>query len=111
MKAIKTIFDVLVVAFVLFTTLLLTAVLDENEIFSITSEIQRLNLYMLLVATGSGLAIIKLLINKLYINAIQHDLHMAQLKVNELKADLYEKRQAFRSNSYRHAIMEEAMAS
>ena len=84
MKAIKTIFDVLVVAFVLFTALLLTAVLDENEIFSITSEIQRLNLYMLLVATGSGLAIIKLLINKLYINAIQHDLHMAQLTVNEL---------------------------
>ncbi|WP_242929410.1 hypothetical protein [Pontibacter vulgaris] len=111
MKAIKTIFDVLVVAFVLFTALLLTAVLDENEIFRITSEIQRLNLYMLLVAAGSGLAIVKLLVNKLYINAVKHDLHMAQLKINELKADLYEKRQAFRSNSYRHSMMEEAIAS
>ena len=110
MKALKAILDFLVLAYIVFTVLLLTGVINENTIFQISTEEQVLTLYKVIVAAGGVLMFSKLLVSRLYIADLKHEQHLAQLKINELKADLYEKRQEFRSNSYKQAKTEEAAA-
>ncbi|MDX5420335.1 MAG: hypothetical protein LPK09_14065 [Hymenobacteraceae bacterium] len=112
MKGLKTLSDVVVFCYAMFIALLLTNLLDHKTIFEITTEEQTLTLYKVLGAVGAGLMLVKLLIGKLYITSLKYDRHMAQVKINELKADLYERKQAYRSNSYREsARMEMAVAS
>ena len=111
MKALKAILDFLVLAYIVFTVLLLTGVINENTIFQISTEEQVLTLYKVIVAAGGVLMFSKLLVSRLYIADLKHEQHLAQLKINELKADLYEKRQEFRSNSYKQAKTEEAAAT
>lgn len=106
MKGLKTLSDVVVFCYALFIALLLTNLLDQNAIFEISTEEQTLTLYKTLGALGASLMLVKLLIGKLYITSLKYDRHMAQVKINELKADLYERKQAFRSNSYRESHME-----
>ncbi|GAB3534231.1 hypothetical protein GCM10027443_20960 [Pontibacter brevis] len=103
MKALKAILDLSVLAYTVFIVLLLTTVLNENTIFDITSENQALTLYKILAAAGCLLMLVRLLANHLHIADMKYDRHQAQLKINELKVDLYEKRQAFRSSSYKKA--------
>jgi hypothetical protein len=45
--------------------------------------------------------LVKLLVNHLYITGIKREQYRAQLKINDLKFSLYEKRQEFRSNTYK----------
>ncbi|WP_018479874.1 hypothetical protein [Pontibacter roseus] len=111
MKTLKTVSDAVAFCYAVFIALLLTNLLDQNAIFSITTEEQTLILYKSLGAIGAGLMLLKLWIGKLYIASLRYDRHMAQVKINELKADLYERKQAFRSNSYRESRMEMAVAS
>lgn len=112
MKELKTLTDVVVFCYVLFLALLLTNLLDQNALFEITTEEQTLTLYKTLGAIGAGLMLVKLFVGKLYITSLKYDRHMAQVKINELKADLYERKQAYRSNSYREsARVEMAVAS
>lgn len=101
MKALKTILELFVIGYVVFTVLLLATVLNENTIFNIKTEEQVLLLYKAIVAVGGVLMLAKLLVTRLYVADLKYEQHLAQLKINELKADLYEKRQAFRSNSYK----------
>ncbi|MBD1398524.1 hypothetical protein H9Q13_15235 [Pontibacter sp. JH31] len=112
MKALKTLSDVVVFCYAVFIVLLLTNLLDHKTLFDSTTEEQVLALYKALGAVGAGLMLVKLLIGKLYIMSLQYDRHRAQVKINELKADLYERKQAYRSNSYSEsASMEMAVAS
>ncbi|MCP2045597.1 hypothetical protein [Pontibacter sp. HSC-36F09] len=112
MKELKTLSDVVVFCYALFIALLLTNLLDYKTIFEIATEEQALTLYKTLGAVGAGLMLIKLLIGKLYITSLKYDRHMAQVKINELKADLYERKQEYRSNSYKESLrMEMAVAS
>ena len=112
MKELKTLSDVVVFCYAMFIALLLTNLLDHKAIFEITTEEQALTLYKALGAVGAGLMLVKLLIGKLYITSLKYDRHMAQVKINELKADLYERKQEYRSNSYRESVrMEMAVAS
>jgi hypothetical protein len=112
MKALKTLSDVVVFCYAMFIALLLTNLLDAKAMFEISAGEQFLTLYKVLGAAGAGLMLLKLLIGKLYITSLKHDRHMAQVKINELKADLYERKQAYRSNSYKESVrMEMAMAN
>ena len=110
MKELKTVTDVIAFGYTLFLALLLTNLLDQNAIFDITTEEQTITMYKVLGAVGAGLLLLKLLIGKLYITSLKYDRHMAQVKINELKADLYERRQAYRSNSYKESGLEMAVA-
>lgn len=107
MKGLKAIFDVVVVAYVVFIIFLLASVLEVETLFKVSTEAQVLHIYRILMAAGAGIMLVKLLVNNLYIADIKRKQHLAQLKINDLKADLYEKRQAFRSNSYKQARVEE----
>ncbi|PRY07878.1 hypothetical protein CLV24_12268 [Pontibacter ummariensis] len=107
MRALKAILDLLVLAYVVFTVLLLTSVLNENTIFNISTENQVLDLYKIIAAVGGVLMLARLLVSRVHVAGLKHEQHMAQLKINELKADLYEKRQEFRSNNYQRAQVEE----
>ncbi|MDO6392464.1 hypothetical protein Q4E40_20180 [Pontibacter sp. BT731] len=112
MKELKTLSDVVVFCYAVFIALLLTNLLDHKAIFEIATEEQALALYKALGAVGAGLMLVKLLIGKLYITSLKYDRHMAQVKINELKADLYERKQEYRSNSYKESVrMEIAVAS
>jgi hypothetical protein len=112
MKELKTLSDVVVFCYAVFIALLLTNLLDHKAIFEIATEEQALALYKALGAVGAGLMLVKLLIGKLYITSLKYDRHMAQVKINELKADLYERKQEYRSNSYKESVrMEMAVAS
>ncbi|MCC9136487.1 hypothetical protein ACFSKU_06510 [Pontibacter silvestris] len=109
MKILKAALDLILVAYIVFAVLLLATVLNENTIFNVSSENQVLVLYKVLVGVGAGIMLLKLLVNYLYITGIRHEQHRADLKINELKADLYEKRQAFRSNSIKQPEAREAV--
>src|SRR5690606_9172712 len=112
MKELKTLSDVIVFCYAVFIALLLSNLLDHKTIFEIATEEQALTLYKTLGAVGAGLMLVKLLIGKLYITSLKYDRHMAQVKINELKADLYERKQEYRSNSYKESVrMEMAVAS
>lgn len=103
MKALKALLDVLVIGYVIFTVLLLAGAINENAILNTTAEEQALTLYKILVAVGGVMLLARLLMSSVYIADMKHEKYRAQLKINELKANLYEKRQAFRSNSYKKA--------
>ena len=105
MRAFKAFLGFLVIAYVIFTVLVLTSALNVEAVFNVQTEDQALTMYKVLVAIGGVLMLARLLITRLYIADIKHDRHMAQLKINRLKADLYEKRQAFRSNSYKASAL------
>lgn len=107
MKALKAILDLSVLAYIVFIVLLLTTVLNENTLLEIDSENQALLLYKLLVSAGCVLMLVRLLANHLHIADMKYDRHQAQLKINNLKADLYEKRQEFRSNRNKNVRSEE----
>jgi hypothetical protein len=106
MKELKIFSDVIAFCYALFIALLLTNLLDQNAIFEISTQEQTLTLYKTLGAVGAGLMLVKLLVGKIYITSLKYERHMAQVKINELKADLYERRQAFRSNSYHESRVE-----
>lgn len=107
MKALKAVLDLSVLAYTVFIVLLLTTVLNENTLFDIDSENQALTLYKILAAAGCVLMLIRLLANHLHIADMKYDRHQAQLKINNLKADLYDKRQEFRSNKNKDAKAKE----
>lgn len=107
MRILKAALDLVLVAYIVLAVLLLTTVLNENTIFNISSEAQVLILYKALAGIGAAIMALKLLVNHLYISGIRHDQYRADLKINELKADLYEKRQAFRSNSIKQPKVRE----
>lgn len=111
MKSLKTLSDVVAFGYALFLALLLTNLLDAQAMFEITNDKQLLTLYKVLGAVGAGLMLVKLLVGKLYITSLQYDRHMAQVKINELKADLYERKQAYRSNSYKESLQMEMAVS
>ena len=108
MKALKAVLDLSVLAYTVFIVLLLTTVLDENTILNTATDNQALTLYKILIAAGCVLMLARLLANHVHIADMKYDRHQAQLKINELKADLYDKRQEFRSNSYSTKAKEEA---
>ena len=102
MRALKATLGVLVLAYVIFVALMLSSVLNMQAIFNIHTKEQTLAMYKIVVAIGTVLMLARLLVTKLYIADMKHDRHIAQLKINGLKADLYEKRQEFRSNRNRY---------
>ncbi|CAM3712143.1 hypothetical protein POKO110462_16610 [Pontibacter korlensis] len=111
MKALKALLDVLVFGYIIFTVLLLAGVIDENTILNTTAEDQALTLYKSLVAVGGVVMLARVLMSSVYVADLKHDKYRAELKINNLKANLYEKRQAFRSNSYKEeALAEEQKA-
>lgn len=110
MKPLKGLLDVLSVAYVVFTLLLLTGVADANAILGGSPETQTIDLYKSIVAAGGVILLARVLMSSVYIADLKHDRYRAQLKINGLKADLYEKRQAFRSNSYKEAKEQEQLA-
>lgn len=110
MKVLNTLLNVLVVAFTIFVVLLVAGIADEKAIFEIETEIQVLWLYKIIATTGGGLLLLKTLVSSLYIATLKHESFKAQLKINDLKVDLYEKRQEFRSNSYKQQVPELEMA-
>ncbi|WP_187264769.1 hypothetical protein [Pontibacter beigongshangensis] len=107
MKALKTILDLVVIAYVLMVILLLTSLLDAATFFNLSSEAQLHSLYKVLLGTGSVLLLARLWLGWLIMADKQHNLHKAQLKINELKAELYEKRQAYRNINHRPYTMKE----
>jgi len=111
MKVLKAVLDVVVLAYFVFTIFLLTSVIEVEAMFEVSAGTEVLDIYKMLVAGSAGLMLVKLLVTNLYIADISRAQHLAQLKINNLKADLYEKRQAFRSNSYKQARVEETEAA
>ncbi len=81
--------------------------MDENAVLATGGEDQALTLYKILVAVGGVIMLARVLMSSVYIASMKHDRYRAQLKINELKANLYEKRQAFRSNSHKEAPAQE----
>lgn len=110
MKVLNTLLNVLVIAFTVFVVLLIAGIADQRAIFEVQTETQALWLYKILAAAGGGLLLLKILVSSLYIASLKHESFKAQLKINDLKVDLYEKRQEFRSNSYKQQVPEMAEA-
>jgi hypothetical protein len=107
MKILNTLLNLIIVAFAVFVVLLLTPLFNENTILSIQSEEQILTFYKTITGAGTGLVMLKILVSYLYIADLKHENYMAQLKINDLKVNLYEKRQNFRKSSYGTIIAEE----
>lgn len=106
MKVLKGLLDLVAFAYIIFTLLLLAGVVDADTLLNSTAEDRVLTLYQIIVAAAGVILLARILVSNLYIADLKHDRHRAELKINELKASLYEKRQAFRSNSYQEAPAE-----
>ena len=110
MRILNTLFNIVAVAYALTLVLLLTAIVAESAIFtSVKTETQVLVLYKALAGTGAGLLLVKVVLSSLYSGNLRYENHIAQLKVNDLKVELYERRQEFRSNNFRTPITEERL--
>ncbi|WP_276499820.1 hypothetical protein [Pontibacter litorisediminis] len=110
MKALKALLDVLVFGYIIFTVLLLIGAIDENAILETNAEDRILTLYKALVAIGGVVMLARVLMSSIYVADLKHEQYRAELKINNLKATLYERRQAFRSNSYKETYAEEHQA-
>ncbi|MFT2009250.1 hypothetical protein ACMA1I_11290 [Pontibacter sp. 13R65] len=106
MKALKTILDLVVIAYVLLVMLLLTSLLDAATFFNLSTESQLHTLYKVLLTTGAALLVARLCLGYIIVADKKHHLHKAQLKINELKAELYERRQAYRNKNHQPLEME-----
>ncbi|WP_347157819.1 hypothetical protein [Pontibacter chitinilyticus] len=111
MRALNVFLNVVTLAYVVLAILLLTSLMKENFMFNVSTEAQVLAFYKMLLGVGAGIFVAKLVVSSLYIAGIRYEQHQAQLKINELKADLYEKRQDFRNNSHKQARASEAEAA
>ncbi|WP_068837315.1 hypothetical protein [Pontibacter akesuensis] len=106
MKLLKGLLDLIAFGYIIFTLLLLAGVVDANTVLNNDVEDRVLTLYKIIAAAAGVILLARTLVSNLYIADLKHDRHRAELKINELKASLYEKRQAFRSNSYQEAAAE-----
>ncbi|MER2998126.1 hypothetical protein [Pontibacter populi] len=110
MRILNTLFNIVAVAYALTLVLLLTAIVAESAIFtSVRTEAQVLVLYKALAGAGAGMLLVKVVLSSLYSGNLRYENHIAQLKVNDLKVELYERRQEFRSNNFRTPITEERL--
>lgn len=110
MKALKALLDVLVFGYIIFTVLLLAGAIDETAILNTNAEDEVLTLYKGLVAIGGVMMLARVVVSSVYVADLKHEQYRAELKINNLKASLYESRQAFRSNSYKETYAEERQA-
>ncbi|TXK36667.1 hypothetical protein FVR03_17180 [Pontibacter qinzhouensis] len=106
MKALKIILDLVVIAYVIVIFLLLTTLLDAAIFFNLSTGAQLQSLYKILLSAGAALLLARLWLGWLIVADKQHHLHKAQLKINELKAELYERRQAYRNKNHQPLEME-----
>jgi hypothetical protein len=110
MRILNTLFNIVAIAYALTIALVLTAIVTESAIFtSVRTEAQVLVLYKAFAGVGAGLLLVKVVFSSLYAANLRYENHIAQLKVNDLKVELYERRQEFRSNNFRTAISEERL--
>ena len=110
MRILNTLFNIFAVAYALTLALVLTSLVSESALFShIKTEPQVLQLYKALAGVGAGLLLLKVVLSSLYSGNLRYENHIAQLKVNDLKVELYEKRQEYRNNNFRATIAEERL--
>lgn len=110
MRILNTLFNIVAVAYALTLALVLTAIVAESAIFEqVKTEAQILVLYKTLAGIGAGMLLVKVLLSSLYSGNLRYENHITQLKVNDLKVELYERRQEFRSKNFRTPIAEERL--
>ena len=110
MRILNTLFNIVAVAFALTLALVLTAIVTESAIFtSVRTDAQILVLYKALAGVGAGMLVLKVVLGSLYAANLRYENHITQLKLNDLKVELYERRQEFRSNNFRTPITEERL--
>ena len=110
MKILNTLFNIVAVAYALTLALILTAIVTESAIFtSVRTDAQILQLYKVLAGVGAAMLLIKVVISSLYAANLRYENHITQLKLNDLKVELYERRQEFRNNNFRPTIAEERL--
>lgn len=110
MKVLNTLLNVIVVAFSLLVVLLVAGLADEKAMFEVVTETHSLWLYKIIAAVGGGLLLLKILVSSLFIASLRHQAFKADLKINDLKVELYEKRQEFRSNQHKQQVPSLEMA-
>ena len=110
MRILNTLFNIVAVAYALTLALVLTAIVAESAIFNqVKTEAQILLLYKTFAGVGAGLLLLKVILSSLYSGNLRYENHIASLKLNDLKVELYERRQEFRSNNFRAPIAEERL--
>ncbi|MBB6612982.1 hypothetical protein H7F15_18215 [Pontibacter sp. Tf4] len=110
MRILNTLFNIVAVAYALTLALVLTNAVSESAIFTqVKTDAQILQLYKILGGVGAALLLVKVVLSSLYSGNLRYENHIAQLKVNDLKVELYERRQEFRSNNFRTPIAEERL--
>ncbi|MBC5775890.1 hypothetical protein H8S95_17580 [Pontibacter sp. KCTC 32443] len=108
MRILNTLFNIVAVAYALTLALVLTSIVSESAIFNhIRTEAQILQLYKAFAGVGAGMLLVKVILSSLYSGNLRYEHHISQLKVNDLKVELYERRQEFRNNNFRTPITEE----
>ena len=110
MKILNTLFNIVAAAYALTLMLLLTAIVSESEIFNqVKTEAQVLMLYKAFAGVGAAMLLVKVVLSSMYSANLRYQSHIDQLKINDLKVELYERRQEFRSNNFRTPIAEERL--
>ena len=110
MRILNTLFNIVAVAYALTLALVLTAIVSESAIFNqVQTDTQVLQFYKIFAGVGAGMLLVKVVLSSLYSGNLRYENHITQLKINDLKVELYERRQEFRSNNFRTPITEERL--
>ena len=110
MRILNTLFNIVAVAYALTLALVLTAIVTESAILNqAQTDAQILLFYKTFAGIGAGMLLVKVLLSSLYSGNLRYENHIANLKLNDLKVELYERRQEFRSNNFRTPITEERL--
>lgn len=110
MRILNTLLNIVAVAYALTLALVVTNIVAESAIFTqVTTEARVLQLYKILAASGAALLLVKVVFSTLYSGNLRYENHIAQLKVNDLKVELYERRQEFRNNNFKTPVTEERL--
>ncbi|NEM99649.1 hypothetical protein [Pontibacter burrus] len=110
MRILNTLFNIVAVAYALTLTLVVTGLVAESAIFTrVRSEADILLLYKTFAGVGAFLLLVKVVLSTLYSGNLRYENHIAQLKVNDLKVELYERRQEFRNNNFKTPATEERL--
>ena len=92
MEALRKILNILVLLFILFAVLVLVNIISLEYLDSTLTNFNPENFLMTVFGIAAGLLLIQLIVSNLNILALKRDRNVLNNRVNELKANLYDKK-------------------
>lgn len=96
MKSAKKIVNILAISYLIFAALIVFNILNRSFFINLFNQQNLEGFYTVLFMIGCVLLLLELVTEALYIRSLKRENQLAQLKINELKAKLYDQKLEYR---------------